>query len=237
MRYMVMHKVDARMEAGEPPDPKLISEMGALIGRYLKAGTFKDGAGLHRSAARARVSFDAEGRPSALRGPYAGGNELLASFALVVTTGIEQAIELAQELGVAAGKREVEAGPVVETWDLKQLARPAGAPHRFLLLVKADATYEAGTTPSPAVRALLDRWKTAGILETEATLAPSKRAVRTNVVAGKRRWIDGPFTESKELVAGFSLLELPSLAEAKQFTEEYVGVLGDVEVDIRELSA
>src|SRR6188508_2590857 len=124
MRFMVMHKVDAVMEAGERPAQQLIVEMGKLIQRSIKEGIFKDGAGLHRSAARARVSF-AGGKPAVARGPYAGDNELLAHFALISTTGIEQAIELATQLGEASGKRDVEVGPVVETWDLYGGKRPA----------------------------------------------------------------------------------------------------------------
>src|SRR5262249_38485712 len=106
MRFMVMHKVDAAMEAGERPAQRIIVEMGKLVQRSIKEGIFKDGAGLHRSATRARISF-AGGKSAVTRGPYAGDNELLAHFALIATTGIEQAIELAIELGEASGRREV----------------------------------------------------------------------------------------------------------------------------------
>jgi len=236
MRFMVMHKVDAKMEAGEPPSQQIVVEMGKLVQRSIKEGIFKDGAGLHRSAARARVTFSG-GKPTVTRGPYKGENELLAQFALVTTTGLEQAIELAVQLGEAAGHRDVEVGPVVETWDLHGGKRPADAPHRFLLLVKADAQFEAGKAAPPAAAALLERWKREGIAQSTTTLAPSRGAARSKVVAGKRTWLDGPFTESKELVAGFSILEVPTLADAKRFTEEYAAVLGDNEVDIREVTA
>src|SRR4051812_22901051 len=85
MRFMCMHKVDAKMEAGERPSQELIQKMGQFVGRHLKAGVFLDGAGLHRSAARARVSFGANGQASVERGPFAGKNELLARFALITT--------------------------------------------------------------------------------------------------------------------------------------------------------
>jgi hypothetical protein len=235
MLYMCMHKVDAKMEAGERPGPELIQKMGQLIGRSLKAGIFKDGAGLHRSASRARISF-AKGEPRVERGPYAGSNELIASFALVSTTGIERAIELGVDLGRAAGGRDVEVGPVVEGWDLNGSPRPAGAPHRFLLLLKGDDAFESGAAAPAGVRALLDQWKRDGVMQSEATLKPSNTSVRSKVVAGKRQWIDGPFAESKELIAGFSLLELPSLADAKQFTEEFASIIGDNEIDIREVA-
>lgn len=236
MRFMVMHKVDAVMEAGERPSETIIHEMGRLIGRSIKAGIFLDGAGLHRSAARARVTF-AGGAPVVERGPYAGGNELLAGFAMIsTTTGIDRAIELGIELGRAAGNREIEVGPVVEGWDLHGGTRPSNAPYRYLLFVKADAALEAGAALPDAVRTVLDQWKRDGVLVSEARLSPSKRAARFKVTSGKRHWIDGPFAESKELVAGFSILEVPSLDDARRFTEEYAAILGDNEVDIREVA-
>jgi hypothetical protein len=236
MRYMVMHKVDAKMEAGGPPDSSIIQQMGKLVGRSIKEGIFKDGAGLHRSANRARVLFES-GKPSVERGPYEGRNELLAGFAMISTTGIDKAIELAIELGRASGDREIEVGPVVEGWDLNGSPRPADAPHRFLLLVKADAAYESGAQQPPAVRALFDRWKRDGVWLSDAGLRPSKTATRSKVTAGTRQWIDGPFAESKELVAGFSILEVPLLSDAKRFTEEYAAILGDNEVDVREVAS
>jgi hypothetical protein len=235
MRFMCMHKVDTKMEAGERPAQQLIQEMGQFVGRYLKSGVFKDGAGLHRSAARARVTF-VGGKPSVLRGPYAGGNELLASCALISTTSFERAIELAIELGQAAGQREIEVGPVVEGWDLNGSPRPAAAPHRFLLLVKAHAGFEAGELQAADARAVLERWRREGVLESDATLMPSKAGARSKVVGGKRDWFDGPFTESKELVAGFAILEVASLDEVKRICEEYAAILGDNEVDVRQLA-
>jgi hypothetical protein len=229
---MVMHKVDAKMEAGERPSQELIQKMGQLVGRSLKAGIFKDGAGLHRSAKRARVSF-ANGKSSVVNGPYAGGNELTARFALITTTGIDQAIDLARKLGEAAGNVEVEVGPVVEGWDLNGSPRPADAPYRFLLLLKGDAAFEAGAPHAPAVSALLDTWKRDGVLQLDVRLNPTTTGARLTTTGGKRHWIDGPFAESKELIAGFAILELPNLEETRRFTEEYAAILGDNEIDIR----
>jgi hypothetical protein len=233
MRLMVMHKVDAAMEAGEKPDQTLISNMGKLVGRSLKSGVFVDGAGLHRSAARARVTL-AGGKASVERGPYAGGNELVASFAMITAASIEHAIELATQLAKAGGADgEIEVGPVVEGWDLNGSPRPANAPWRFLLLRKADAAFEAGTPTPPAVQAVLDEWKAAGTLQSAAALAPSARGKRYQAGGGKRTWIDGPFAESKELVAGFSIIDVPGWDEAMAWTAEYGAILGNNQVDVR----
>jgi hypothetical protein len=234
VRYIVMHKVDAVMEAGERPDPGIIQGMGRLISGSMKSGVFLDGAGLHRSALRVRLVFE-EGRRTVVRGPYAGSNELVASFAMVVAASEEHVIELATQLAQAAGDREIEIGPVVEGWDLAGAPRPANAPLRFLLLRKGDAAYEAGAPQPAAVQRVLDGWKKEGILQSAATLAPSRTGARTQVISGKRAWTDGPFAEAKELVAGFSIIQVPTLADAKKWAEEYAAILGDNEVDVREV--
>lgn len=231
MRYMVMHKVDATMEAGDRPAQTLVDAMGKLIGRAIKAGIFQDGAGLHRSAARVRVTL-AGGKRTVERGPYEGGNELVASFAMIVAASMEHAIELASRLAEVAGGGEIEIGPVVEGWDLHGGTRPANAPWRFLLLCKADRAFEAGAAQPAAVRQLLDDWKRDGVLQSSAVLAPSAQGTRSRGT-GKRAWIDGPFAESKELVAGFSILAVPSLVEARALADEYGAILGDNEVDVR----
>lgn len=72
MRFMVMHKVDAKGEAGEPPSREIIERMGELIGESMKSKVCLDGAGLHRGARRVRVrgSISASSRPE--RGHSAG---------------------------------------------------------------------------------------------------------------------------------------------------------------------
>jgi hypothetical protein len=232
MRFMVMHKVDATMEAGERPVQSIIENMGKYIGTSLKSGVFKDGAGLHRSATRVRLLFEGE-QCQVVRGPFGGSNELLASFAMISVASEERAIELATELARAAGDREIEIGPVVEGWDLAGRPRPADAPFRFLLLRKADAAFERGAPPPAAAAQLLETWKREGVLQSSAVLAPSSQGARTRSSGGARRWSDGPFAESKELVAGFSIIEVGSLDEAKTWAEAYAAILGDNEVDVR----
>lgn len=232
MRFMVMHKVDARMEAGERPDQSVIENMGKLIGTSLKEGIFKDGAGLHRSAARVRLTLDGD-QVSVKRGPYQGSNELIASFALVTAKSDEHVIQLATQLAKAGGDKEIEIGPVVEGWDLTGKPRPEGAPFRFLLLRKADKAFEAGAAIPAGVAKVLDEWKASGVLSSAAALTPSSQGARTKPSTGSRIWYDGPFAESKELIAGFSIIEVPTLADAKAWTEKYAAILCDSEVDIR----
>ena len=71
------------------------------------------------------------------------------------------------------------------------------------------------------------------MLQSAATLAPSAKGARYRKTGGKRVWTDGPFTESKELVAGFSIVNLPALDDARRWAEAYAAILGDNEVDVR----
>jgi len=237
MRFMVMHKVDAKMEAGSPPDQTIIREMGALVQGSLKSGIFTTGAGLHRSARRARV----EAGGAVTRGPFSGRNELLSSFVMIRARSLDEAIERARQLSHLLGDVDVEVGPVVEPWDLGLVAKPPGdAPGRFLLLCKGTAATESGAEPSPERRAEQTKWiealRAEGALLMADSLAPSSRGARlASGPSGKRSWVDGPFAESKELIAGFSVLAVPALADAIAWAERYAAVLGDNEVDVREL--
>jgi hypothetical protein len=241
MRFIVMHKVDRKMEAGEPPSPGIVERMGELVGESLKSGIFLDGAGLHRSARRVRVT--ARGGASATtEGPYAGENELVASVAMIKTKSMAEATDVAERFAEAAGASEVEIGPVVEAWDLGFMPKPKTEYERFLLVLKGNAETESGASPTEkersAVAALAEELTDSKVLQKRLSLAPTSKSKRLR--AGpkeQRRWIDGPFAESKELIAGFSVLELPTIEEAVVWANRYAEILGDEnEVDVRELT-
>src|SRR5262245_41391915 len=114
MRFIVMHKTDAQMESGAPPPQKIIEEMGAYVQAGIKAGVFKDGAGLHPSSRRVRLNFEG-GKRRITRGPYTGSNELLASLAMIKVAaedGENAAIAVATRIAEATGDAELEIGPV-----------------------------------------------------------------------------------------------------------------------------
>ena len=240
MRYIVMHKVDAMMEAGTPPDHELVKSMGQLVGESLKKGIFVDGAGLHRSARRVRLRCIA-GSCDVEHGPYQGENELVASMALIRTDSIDAAVEQAQRFGVALGDAEIEIGPVVEAWDLTGSSKPDDVKgEQFLLLFKGDPNDERGQEIAPeradAVAHLDDELASKGILLKRHRIAPSSTGKRLAGPEGNRTWTDGPFTESKEMIAGFSILEVPSLADAITWADRYAAILIDNEIDVRRMA-
>jgi hypothetical protein len=76
--------------------------------------------------------------------------------------------------------------------------------------------------------------KSGALLATEGCL-PSALGARISLAGGKYRVIDGPFTESKELVAGFALIQAKSKDEAIEVIKDFLKVAGDGETEIRQI--
>ena len=240
MRFIVMHKVDANMEAGGPPSPRIIADMGTLVQGSLKEGVFLNGAGLHRSARRVRLQR-AAGKTQLTHGPYSGSNELVAAFTMISAKSLDAAVGHAGTLASALGDVELEVGPVVEPWDVGLVPKPEGnLPERFLLLTKSTREDEAGNTATKhaaAVQQLSASLGNEGAVLAADSLAPSAQGSRLPPTGkGKRTWVDGPFAESKELIAGFSLLSLPSKPDALRWADRYAAILVDCEVDVRQVN-
>jgi hypothetical protein len=110
---------------------------------------------------------------------------------------------------------------------------------RFLGLLKADEQSESGAPPSKELMEKMGKFMEqitkAGVLIETAGLQPSAKGARVRVSGGKATVIDGPFTESKELVASYAILEAKSLAEAVEWTTRFLKVLGEGECEVRPL--
>ena len=91
---------------------------------------------------------------------------------------------------------------------------------RFMMIVKADPSYEAGGPPNPALLAaigkLSEEMTKAGVLLQSGGLLPSSKGARVRASGGKLTVTDGPFAETKELIGGFAILEAASKEEAIQ---------------------
>ena len=240
MLFMVMHKLTPAIEEGAPPDRPLIQAMGRLIGETRKEGKFHNAAGLKRTSERVRLRCK-DGQCEVTPGPLRGEHELLAGFVQIKVKSLDEAIDWTKRLAsTEGGEVEFDIGPVVEAWDLGMIPKPSGElPLNALLVRKADAASERGEPPAsasnPRVQALLAEMREAGVLLASETLKPSARGARLRSSQGKHSWVDGPFAETKEMISGFTILKLDSLAEAKAWTERYADILGDIEVDVREV--
>jgi hypothetical protein len=104
-------------------------------------------------------------------------------------------------------------------------------------MLKADKHSEAGVPPSME---LMQRMGTfiedvmkAGVLVSTDGLTPSAQGKRVRLSGGKVTIIDGPFTESKELVASYALFEVKSMDEAIHWTTRFLEVLGEGQCELR----
>ena len=92
MRFMAVLKADKDTEAGVPPSPELMAEMGTFMEEVVKAGVLLATDGLHPSAKGARVRLS-EGKLTVTDGPFTETKELIASYALFQVKSKEEAIE------------------------------------------------------------------------------------------------------------------------------------------------
>lgn len=113
---------------------------------------------------------------------------------------------------------------------------------RFMIMVRGNATSEAGTLPEEALIAAMatyhEELARAGVLLDANGLLPTAKGWRVQYRNGQRRVIDGPFTESKELVAGYTLIQVRSRAEAMEWARRFPAPFGeqaDGEIEVRQL--
>jgi hypothetical protein len=227
------------MEAGQVEKSE-IANMGAFIGEGIKAGVFTNGAGLKPSKTRTRLRFKG-GQCEITEGPYKGSNELLAGFCMLKVEDKAEAIKWAKRFAAVTGDCDLELGPLTEAWDIGLAPKPEGKlPLNCLVLFMANAASEAGTPPSEReireMGALIAEMAKAGVMTATEGILPSREGVRMQFKAGKKvSAVDGPFAESKELIAGFSIINVPSKEAALQWAERYGSILTDLEVDVLKL--
>jgi hypothetical protein len=112
---------------------------------------------------------------------------------------------------------------------------------RFLSMIRIDET--TGQVPSEQLMAdmgkLMEELTRTGQLVSTAGLRPTSEGVRVRLQRGGRLTVlDGPFTETKEVIGGYAILEAPSLVEAVELTRRFLKVHGtdwDVECEVRQL--
>lgn len=244
MQFMVMHKRTAKMEQQQemPPDPAEMERIGALMTEAAETGVMVSGEGLHQSSHRVHLSYRG-GQRTETPGPFADAREqkeLIASFSLVQVRSRDEALTWCDKLAAALGDVDLFVGHVVEMWDLGFAPKPDDALTRYLLMPQADARTEADAPLPPErqakLRAVLDEMTAAGALQASSQLTSTGKGSRLRFKrGGKPSVIDGPFTESKELIAGYAILELPSKEVAIDWGRRWGEAVGVDEVDVRPL--
>lgn len=238
MRFMMMHKMTEEMEKGLRPDPEVIEGVERLMTEAADKGIFLAGEGLKPSSERVHVVYK-DGQRSVTDGPFTEAKELVAGFALMRVRSMEQALYWCDRFAAVIGDVELFMGPVVEQWDLDQTPKPADAPLRFLSMHKLVHDGQSDTPPDPQqmakMQALIDEMTQAGVMQATGGLAGTRLGARIRFDGEKPRVIDGPFAESKELIAGYAILELPSKAEAIEWGTRFGKIVKVNEVEIRQL--
>jgi hypothetical protein len=113
---------------------------------------------------------------------------------------------------------------------------------RFMIIVKATKDSEAGVMPEEkliaAMAAYHEELAKAGMLLDASGLQPSRKGWRIKYSGDKRSVIDGPFAETKELIAGYTLIHAKSREEALEWTRRFPNPVGEgreAEIEVRQL--
>jgi hypothetical protein len=111
---------------------------------------------------------------------------------------------------------------------------------RFMVMVKANEDTEAGVMPSEELLAEMGKFNEemvkAGVLLAGEGLQASSKGARVKFSGEKRSVVDGPFTEAKELIAGFWLIQVKSLDEAIEWVKRCPNPMdGESEIEIRQV--
>lgn len=111
---------------------------------------------------------------------------------------------------------------------------------RFLSMIRIDET--TGQQPSERLMAemgkLIEELTRSGVLLDTAGLRPTAESVRVRLSGGKTRVIDGPFTETKEVIGGYALFKADSLDEAVALAKRFLDIHGkewEIECEVRQL--
>jgi hypothetical protein len=113
---------------------------------------------------------------------------------------------------------------------------------RFMIIVRATRDTEAGVLPGDELVAAMadyhEQLAKAGVLLEGNGLQPSAKGWRIRYSGGKGTVIDGPFTETKELIAGYTLIQVKSREDALEWTRRFPAPMGegqDGEIEVRQL--
>jgi hypothetical protein len=110
---------------------------------------------------------------------------------------------------------------------------------RYMVMHYQTQDMEDGVLPSPEQQAAIGEYMKeaamSGVLLSGEGVQSSSKGARIEVNEGKVRVIDGPFAEAKELIAGFAILEVDSLAEAVEHARKFALLVGTERVDVRKV--
>jgi hypothetical protein len=244
MQFMIFRKADKDTEAGVLPGAELLQAMGGYTQQLVDAGIMRGGEGLQPSAKGVRLQL-APGRVTIVDGPVTETKELIAGFWVIDVASKQEAIDWLSRWPRADGGGNVEL-------ELRESGCPGGcagveatavtdAPgKRFVVLLRSSADLES-EVPVPREKLdALDAHNAAearkGVLLAADGLRSSARGARVKIAGGKLSVVDGPFTEIKEMIAGYWMIRAASLQDAIEWAKRNPYPTGpEVEVEIRQV--
>ncbi|WP_167240055.1 YciI family protein [Massilia genomosp. 1] len=249
MRFMLLRRSDPAHEAGQPWSAGERAALAAYTGQMAEAGILRDCQHFLPSAGGVRLAI-ADGRATQAAGPFPDSQELIAGFAVIDVASRDEALAWAARWPAgAAGAAEVEvrlSGCPGGCANVHADSEPDVPGHavpgqRFAILLRSSKELENET---PVARARLDALDQhnaaearAGVLLGADGLRSSAFGARVRLASGKLTVVDGPFTEIKEMIAGYWLIRAPTLQDAIAWATRNPYPVGPpVEVEIRQLA-
>jgi hypothetical protein len=247
MKFIILRKADADTERGMMPGEQLLNDMGNYNQQLVDAGVMRAGEGLKPTDQAVRLVLQ-DGKVTVTDGPFTESKELIAGFSVFEAASREEVVEWIKRWPAsdadADGKVSIEireAGCPGGCADIHPgAANQAASGKRFAVLLRSSAELES---EAPVAQEKLDRLDAhnaaeaaKGVLYAADGLRSSARATRVNFKAGVATVVDGPFTEIKELIAGYWLIKVPAMADAIAWASSNPYPTGPhVEVEIRPL--
>lgn len=251
MRVMMLLKADKNSESGAIPDEKLLTDMGNYNESMVKAGVMIGGEGLHPTSEGARIRI-VKGKTTIVDGPFAEAKEVIAGYFMLQTKSLAEAIDWAKKIpgaDSAEGDGELELRPLFETEDFpvdpaeqpggwrdkeiearKSLKVPGSEKGlRWISFLRADKNTESKLMPSEKLLqemgALMQEMVEQGLMIGGDGLTPSSEGAKLKLSkSGKITVVDGPFTEAKEMIAGFMLYRAKTKAEAVEWARRWLKI-------------
>ena len=237
MRFMIFRKADADTEAGVLPSTELIEAMTAYNESLSRAGVLLDGHGLKPTSEGVRYHH-ADGETTATDGPFAETKEIVAGFTVLQARSLDEAVAWARRWPVedAEGGVELEVRQVMEPIPSFGDPEPDGR-RQFISILTYDEAAEDNGPPSEeemeAMGRLIADAADAGVLLETGGLYPSSAGARITFRDGVPTVTDGPFTEAKEVIAGYAVYQAESLEALRPWAERFGQVAGRSTSEIR----
>jgi hypothetical protein len=262
MKFMLLLTGNQTAETGAAPSEELMTAMNAFNEALTSAGAWVEANGLQPTSEGFRV-LNEGGEITLTNGPFTDRASVLFGYWVIQVASQDEAIGWARRVPFEAGGASSENGRI-EVRQIQELddfpigedesgwrereeelravpirAETAPGKVRYLMVFLANKQSEAGELPDEKL--LTEMGDFIGELAANGTwvsgegLHPSSAGARVEYQGGKRTVLDGPFAETKELVAGFGVVEVDSRAQAEEIARQGAKINGDGVSEIRKL--